>query len=110
MENGSPSSLARKNEHSERVGRFAKGTQTVSVLVVGSVAFDTVRTPFGLATEVVGGSANYFAVAASFFTDVRLVAVVGEDFPGSASGVPPQPRGGPAGSPASAGEDLPMGW
>jgi len=53
----------------------------VSVLVVGSVAFDTVRTPFGLATEVVGGSANYFAVAASFFTDVRLVAVVGEDFP-----------------------------
>ena len=53
----------------------------MSVLVVGSVAFDTVRTPFGLAPEVVGGSANYFAVAASFFTDVRLVAVVGEDFP-----------------------------
>jgi sugar/nucleoside kinase (ribokinase family) len=53
----------------------------VSVLVVGSVAFDTIRTPFGLATEVLGGSANYFSVAASFFTDVRLVAVVGEDFP-----------------------------
>jgi sugar/nucleoside kinase (ribokinase family) len=50
-------------------------------LVVGSVAFDTIRTPFGTATEVLGGSANYFAVAASFFTDVRLVAVVGEDFP-----------------------------
>ena len=53
----------------------------MSVLVVGSVAFDTIRTPFGTATEVLGGSANYFSVAASFFTDVRLVAVVGEDFP-----------------------------
>lgn len=55
----------------------------MSVLVVGSVAFDTIRTPFGVATEVLGGSANYFSVAASFFTDVRLVAVVGEDFPES---------------------------
>ncbi|MBI4536962.1 MAG: sugar kinase [candidate division NC10 bacterium] len=55
----------------------------MSVLVVGSVAFDTVTTPFGQATEVVGGSANYFSVAASFFTPVRLVAVVGEDFPES---------------------------
>jgi sugar/nucleoside kinase (ribokinase family) len=53
----------------------------VSVLVVGSVAFDTIRTPFGVATDVLGGSANYFSVAASFFADVRLVAVVGEDFP-----------------------------
>jgi sugar/nucleoside kinase (ribokinase family) len=53
----------------------------VSVLVVGSVAFDTIRTPFGVAADVLGGSANYFSVAASFFTDVRLVAVVGEDFP-----------------------------
>lgn len=53
----------------------------MSVLVVGSVAFDTIRTPFGVATEVLGGSANYFSMAASFFTDVRLVAVVGEDFP-----------------------------
>ncbi|RPI00489.1 MAG: sugar kinase [Zetaproteobacteria bacterium] len=53
----------------------------MSVLVVGSVAFDTIRTPFGTATGVLGGSANYFSVAASFFTDVRLVAVVGEDFP-----------------------------
>jgi sugar/nucleoside kinase (ribokinase family) len=53
----------------------------VSILVVGSMAFDTIRTPFGEAAEVLGGSANYFSVAASFFTDVRLVAVVGEDFP-----------------------------
>lgn len=53
----------------------------MSILVVGSVAFDTVRTPFGQAEEVLGGSATYFSTAASFFTDVRLVAVVGEDFP-----------------------------
>jgi sugar/nucleoside kinase (ribokinase family) len=53
----------------------------MSILVVGSVAFDTVRTPFGQAEEVLGGSATYFSAAASFFTDVRLVAVVGEDFP-----------------------------
>ena len=52
----------------------------MSILVVGSVALDTVRTPFGQAEEVLGGSATYFSVAASFFTDVRLVAVVGEDF------------------------------
>ncbi len=52
-----------------------------TVLVVGSVAFDTVRTPFGEATEVLGGSATYFSTAASFFTDIDLLAVVGEDFP-----------------------------
>ncbi|MGH7378033.1 MAG: sugar kinase, partial [Candidatus Methylomirabilales bacterium] len=50
------------------------------ILVVGSVAYDTVRTPFGEVTEVLGGSAAYFSVAAAFFADVRLVAVVGEDF------------------------------
>jgi sugar/nucleoside kinase (ribokinase family) len=52
----------------------------VSILVVGSVAYDTVETPFGQAERVLGGSATYFSVAASFFADVRLVAVVGEDF------------------------------
>jgi sugar/nucleoside kinase (ribokinase family) len=51
------------------------------LLVVGSVALDSVRTPFGEATEVLGGSATYFATAASYFTDVQLIAVVGEDFP-----------------------------
>jgi sugar/nucleoside kinase (ribokinase family) len=50
------------------------------ILAVGSVAFDTIKNPFGEASRVVGGSATYFSVAASFFTDVRLVAVVGEDF------------------------------
>lgn len=51
------------------------------LLVVGSMAFDSVRTPFGEASDVLGGSATYFATAASFFTSVDLIAVVGEDFP-----------------------------
>jgi sugar/nucleoside kinase (ribokinase family) len=51
------------------------------LLVVGSVALDTVRTPFGEATEVLGGSATFFATSASYFTAVDLIAVVGEDFP-----------------------------
>ena len=52
----------------------------MSILVVGSVAFDSVKTPFGERERILGGSATYFSVAASFFTDVRVVAVVGEDF------------------------------
>mgnify|MGYP004701606851 CR=1 FL=1 len=53
----------------------------MSLLVVGSVAFDSVATPFGQVDEVLGGSGTYFSTSASFFTEVRLVAVVGEDFP-----------------------------
>lgn len=53
----------------------------MSLLVVGSVAFDSVKTPFGEVDEVLGGSATYFSTAASYFTDVSLVAVVGTDFP-----------------------------
>jgi sugar/nucleoside kinase (ribokinase family) len=52
----------------------------MSVLAVGSVAFDTIRTPFGHVEKELGGSATYFALAASYFTDVRVVAVVGDDF------------------------------
>src|SRR5499427_6851466 len=52
----------------------------MSLLVVGSIAFDTVVTPSGRADNVLGGSATYISLAASFFTDVRLVAVVGSDF------------------------------
>jgi sugar/nucleoside kinase (ribokinase family) len=51
------------------------------LLVVGSVALDTVKTPFGEVSEVLGGSATYFSTAASYFTSVDLIAVVGEDFP-----------------------------
>jgi sugar/nucleoside kinase (ribokinase family) len=52
----------------------------MSILAVGSIAFDTIKTPFGEVDNLLGGSLTYFSVAASFFTDVRLVAVVGEDF------------------------------
>jgi sugar/nucleoside kinase (ribokinase family) len=51
------------------------------LLVIGSVALDTVGTPFGNVREVLGGSATYFSYSASFFTQVRLLASVGEDFP-----------------------------
>ena len=53
----------------------------MSILVVGSVALDSVATPFGQVDEVVGGSAVYFSIAASMFTRVSLVGVVGSDFP-----------------------------
>ncbi len=51
------------------------------LLVVGSVAIDAVETPFGREDEALGGSALYFTAAASLFAPVRLVAVIGEDFP-----------------------------
>jgi sugar/nucleoside kinase (ribokinase family) len=52
----------------------------MSILAVGSVAFDTIATPSGRRENVLGGSGTYFALTASYFTEVRLVAVVGEDF------------------------------
>lgn len=53
----------------------------MSVLVVGSVALDSVETPFGKADEVLGGSANYFSAAAAHQTPVQMVGVVGSDYP-----------------------------
>ncbi len=53
----------------------------MSVLVVGSIALDTVKTPFEEHADLLGGSASYCSVAASFFSPVNLVGVVGEDFP-----------------------------
>lgn len=53
----------------------------MSVLVVGSVALDTVITPFGKREDALGGSATYFSCAASFFSSPHVVAVIGEDFP-----------------------------
>lgn len=53
----------------------------MSILVVGSVAFDSVETPFGKADDVLGGSATYFSTSATYFSTVKLVAVVGDDFP-----------------------------
>jgi len=52
----------------------------MSILVVGSVAFDTIQTPYGKAEKILGGAATYFSLAASYFTQVRVVAVVGDDF------------------------------
>lgn len=53
----------------------------MSILVVGSVALDSVETPFGTVDDALGGAAVYFSYAASFFNRVRLVGVIGEDFP-----------------------------
>lgn len=53
----------------------------MSVLVVGSIAFDSIETPHGIIEDALGGSASFFSYAASFFTPPRLVGVVGEDFP-----------------------------
>jgi sugar/nucleoside kinase (ribokinase family) len=52
----------------------------MSILAVGSIAFDNIATPSGRKENVLGGSATYFSLAASYFTDVSVVAVVGEDF------------------------------
>jgi sugar/nucleoside kinase (ribokinase family) len=52
----------------------------MSLLVVGSVAFDSLETPFGKVERTLGGAATYFSVAASYFTHVNLVGVVGDDF------------------------------
>src|SRR4051794_12654095 len=53
----------------------------MSLLVVGSIALDSVETPLGRHDDVLGGSATFFSTAASFFTGVQVVSVVGEDFP-----------------------------
>jgi len=53
----------------------------MSIIVLGTVALDTVKTPFGLKKHMLGGSAVHFAMAARLFTDVNLVAIVGKDFP-----------------------------
>jgi sugar/nucleoside kinase (ribokinase family) len=52
----------------------------LSILVVGSVAFDTLKTAYGERQKILGGAATYFSLSASYFTDVRVIAVVGEDF------------------------------
>lgn len=52
----------------------------MSILVVGSIAFDDIETPHGSVKHVLGGAATYFSMAASRFTDVRVIGVVGEDF------------------------------
>ena len=54
----------------------------MSLLVVGTVAFDAIETPFGKTDKIVGGAASYISLAASYFTkDIQLVSVIGDDFP-----------------------------
>ncbi len=60
--------------------QIPESQKSMSILAVGSVAFDTIATPSGRVEDVLGGSATYFALAASYFTEVRVVAVVGDDF------------------------------
>src|SRR5438128_11119002 len=74
VESGRPFSPTRPVAHSPA------RRNVVSILAVGSVAFDSIKTPFGERERILGGSATYFSVAASFFTNVRVVAVVGDDF------------------------------
>jgi sugar/nucleoside kinase (ribokinase family) len=59
--------------------------QPMSIVIVGSVALDTIETPCGAATDCLGGSASYASLAAAFFAPVRMVGVVGSDFPASAT-------------------------
>src|SRR5438093_1033833 len=61
--------------------RFAPGyAGLMAATVVGSVAFDALETPFGKRDRILGGAATHFALAAGFFTEVRVVGVVGHDF------------------------------
>ena len=57
-----------------------RGGRLMSITVVGSVAFDALETPFGRRDRILGGAASHFSLAASFFDEVRVVGVVGEDF------------------------------
>ncbi len=60
-----------------------KNTPQHRMLAVGSLAFDSIQTPAGKVDRILGGSANYFSISASFFTSLNLVGVVGDDFPKS---------------------------
>ena len=73
--------MVRENVSPEFLGGSSMREKRMGLLVVGSVALDSVKTPFGEAQEVLGGSATYFSISASYFTEVSLVAVIGEDFP-----------------------------
>ena len=54
----------------------------MSLLVVGTVAFDAIETPFGKTDKIIGGAATYISLAASYFTNnIQLVSTVGDDFP-----------------------------
>ena len=53
----------------------------MSLLVTGSIGIDTVKTPFGFSEECIGGSAVHFSMAASLFSPIRFLGVIGQDCP-----------------------------
>ncbi len=75
--------MLRQKNYAPKSKQPVKPSKTLapSLIVIGTVAIDSVETPFGKRDKVFGGSASYFSYAASFFTPVALVAVVGRDFP-----------------------------
>src|SRR5207344_3216373 len=57
-------------------------SSSMSLVVVGTVAFDAIETPFGKTDKIIGGAATYSGISAAYFTkDIKLVSVVGDDFP-----------------------------
>src|SRR4051812_28357642 len=79
-------SASRRPSACERDRARARAPRTLThppmtVLVVGSIALDSVETPFGKAENVIGGSATFFAAAASLLTPVQVVGIVGSDYP-----------------------------
>src|SRR5260370_37669233 len=63
-----------------RIRHFVVQKEIMAILVVGSVAFDSIEAPHGKVDHCLGGAATHFALAASYFTPVRVIAVVGKDF------------------------------
>ncbi len=80
----------------------------MSIVVVGSVAFDSIETPSGRVDHALGGAATHFALAASYFTQVRVIGVVGEDFTAANEDVLKQARRGYSGHRARGREELPL--
>jgi len=76
-----------KESSTQVESRGSSTGSTPNLLVIGSVAFDDIETPFGKSKKTLGGSATYISLAASFFTKAGLVAVVGEDFKSGHCGV-----------------------
>jgi bifunctional ADP-heptose synthase (sugar kinase/adenylyltransferase) len=81
----------------------------MSLLVVGSVALDSIETPFGSVDDALGGSATFFSAAASLYCGVQLVGVVGSDFPLDELDFLERARRRPAGPGAARGRELPLG-
>jgi hypothetical protein len=73
------SGLKKKKKSSTKTPKRRKFS--MGIVAIGSMAFDSIETPFGKVAKVLGGSANYFSLSASYFTQVHCVSVVGQDYP-----------------------------